>query len=148
MSGSAQEILRDIELYSDGRDYRLLQLPPKAITLAAGVLAESGLAFSAMIADKDEVSLLLPDDACQEFSARLGRATFSEKRYRLITFDATLEPDLVGFIARVSAALAAQSIPILTFAAYSRDHIFVPAESFDLAIHTLRTLTVQSQKDA
>ena len=140
MTQAADQILGNVELYSDGMAYRILQLPANAITLAAGIVAEASLPFSALIADKDEVTLMLPDEACHEFSKRLRPAQFSERAYRLITFDSELEPTLVGFIARISAALADAGIPILTFAAYSRDHIFVPAEEFERATDTLRAL--------
>jgi hypothetical protein len=144
MTQSADEVLRQSKLYSDERDYRILRLPPKAITLAAGILAEVGLPFAALIADKDEVTLLLPDEAISAFDARLHRAQMSEQNYRLITLDTQLNPDLVGFIARIAEALAAASIPILSFAAYSRDHILVPSTAFDRAIGALRELQMDN----
>ena len=145
MTKTASQVLRKAELYSDGQDYRILQLPPNGITLAAGIVAEAGLPFSALTADKDEVTLILADRVYKEFGARLRRAKISEQVYRLITFGTPLEPDLVGFIARVSTALAAAEIPVLTFASYSRDHIFVPQEAFDQATHTLRALQMESE---
>ncbi len=140
MTQSAKNILSATALYSDDAEYRILRLPPNAITLGAGIVAEANLPFSALIADKDELTLMLPDAACQAFSRRLRFAQISEQSYRLITFDAELEPTLVGFIAQVSAALAAARIPILSFAAYSRDHVFVPAEDFKRAMDALRAL--------
>lgn len=140
MTQSAEQILGVAELYSDDAEYRILRLPANAITLGAGVVAEANLPFSVLIADKDELTLLLPEAACTAFSRRLRYAQVSEQTYRLITFDAELEPTLVGFIAQVSAALAAAGIPILSFAAFSRDHIFVPAEDFPRALDALRAL--------
>ena len=135
-----EQALASTELYSDGHDYRLLRLPANAITLAAGILAESGIPFCAAIADKDEMSLLLRDDVRQEFSGRLRSAEVSAQVYRQITFEATLEPALVGFIAAISQALAEEGIPILAYAAYARDHIFVPGEQFEAAMQALAEL--------
>ncbi len=140
MTQTVDEALRGAVLYSDKREYRLLQLPPNAMTLAAGVLAEAALPFSALLADKDEVTLLLPEVACQEFARRLRHATISEQVYRVITFDISLEPTLVGFMARVSGELAEAAIPILTYAAYSRDHIVVRVQDFEAAIRVLEAL--------
>ena len=137
---AADQILRSADLYSDGAEYRLLRLPANAIVLAAGVLAEARPPFSALLADKDEVTLMLPAEAQRRFSRRLRRAILSEQAYRLITFDAELEPTLVGFMARISATLAAADIPILTYAAFSRDHIFVPADKYERAIDALSAL--------
>ncbi len=138
MKKTAETLLRQAALYSDGQEYRLLRLPANGIVLAAGLVAEGALSFSALIVDKDEVSLLLPQAVCDEFSQRLRRAQISAPVYRLISFDIELAPSLVGFIARISAMLAAAEIPILTYAAYSRDHIFVPVEHFERAMQTLK----------
>ena len=140
MSQSVDDVLRCASLYNDGRIYRILKLPPNAITLAAGVVAEIGLPYCALIVDKDEVSLMIPDEAQKAYSARLHDAIASEREYRLITLDAVLDPELVGLIARIAKTLADAGVPILTFAAYSRDHLFVSSDDFDLAMRTLQNL--------
>lgn len=143
MSQSLDDILSNASLYSDELLYRLLKLPPNAITLAAGLVAEIGEPFCAFIVDKDEVSMMIPEGAHAAYSARLREASVSDKDYRLITLEAVLDPDLVGLLARIAQTLAAAGIPILTFAAYSRDHIFVPQKDFDKAILALQTLQEQ-----
>lgn len=140
MSQTVDDVLHSCEFRSDELDYRLLKLPANGITLAAGIVAEASLPFSAMLADRDEVTLLLPDEVCQEFQGRLKMATLSEVVYRLITIEAILEPELTGLIARVSRSLAESGIPVLVFAAYSRDHVFVPVDRFDKALAALRSL--------
>lgn len=142
MNQNAEQILRSAKLYCDGHNYKLLRLPVRAITLAAGIIAEASLPFSALIVDKDEVSMMLPQDVCEEFEKRLRMAEFSELDYRLVTVDAVLAPDLVGFLALVSDTLAKAGIPILSFAAYSRDHFFVPAPQIDAALEALKSLQV------
>lgn len=145
MTQTAQVALREARLYSDDCVYRLLQLPPSAITLAAGVVAEAATPFSALLADKDEVTLLLTDGACQEFARRLRHATISDAAYRLITFDIELDSALIGFMALVSGALAADGIPILTYASFSRDHVVVRDHDFDKAMRTLSQLQQTAQ---
>ena len=140
MTQTLEQVLASTGITSDGHDYRLLRLPASAITLAAGIMAESGIPFCAAIADKDEMSLLLRDDVQQEFARRLRSAEISEQTYRQITFEAPLEPSLVGFIAKISQSLAAADIPILAYAAYSRDHIFVPCNQFEKAMRALAEL--------
>ena len=140
MSQSVDDILRGASLYSDGQLYRLLKLPPNAITLAAGVVAEIGQPFCALIVDKDEVSLMIPAEAQMAYAARLREAIASEVEYRLITLEAALEPDLVGLLALIAKELAAAGIPILSVAAFSRDHFFVRQADFDEAMLTLRSL--------
>jgi hypothetical protein len=60
-----------------------------------------------------------------------------EKDYRIITFDMILPFGLVGFLSRISKALADQNISILTVSAYSTDHILVKEKDLQTAIRTL-----------
>lgn len=140
MSQTADQALAQSQLYSDGIEYILVRFPPRAITAAAGVLAEIGEPFGALIADKDEVTLVIPADAQPDFIDRLPDHTVSPQRYRLITFDVALDLSLVGFLALISAALAEARIPIMAFAAYSRDHILVTTDKFNIAMAALEKL--------
>jgi hypothetical protein len=130
--------------YSDGQPYAFARLPAAAIMAAAGVVAEIGEPFCTLIIDKDEVTLMIPAEAWDDFAKRLPGSTLSPQRYRLITIDVALEPDLVGFMAHISQALAEAGVSILPFAAYTRDHLFVTEENFNLAITTLEKLRANS----
>lgn len=140
MAQTVEQALSQVNLISDSSEYALVKLPPKAITAAAGVVAAIGEPFCALIADKDEVSLLIPAEAVPDFVSRLPGHTLAEKRYRLITLDVALDLSLVGFMAAISRALAEAGVSILPYAAYSRDHLLVPADQFELAIRTLQQL--------
>jgi hypothetical protein len=137
---SVKEILSKASLYSDGRDYVFVRLPAQAITAAAGVVAELGEPFCGLVIDKDEVSLILPEEAWKDFSNRLPGHTTAESLYRLITIDTPLDMNLVGFMAYVSRALADAKVPILPLAAYTRDHILVPVNQIDAAMTALQKL--------
>jgi hypothetical protein len=140
MPQTVEQALAAAAFYSDNIDYSLIKLPARGITAAAGVVAEIGEPFTALIADKDEVTLLIPAEGVEEFAHRLHNCEVSAITYRLITLDVELDPQLAGFIARISAALAAAGISILPYAAYTRDHLFVPADQFDNALAALKQL--------
>ena len=140
MPQTVDQALSQAKFYSDGVDYAFVQLPPAAITAAAGVIASIGAPFATLIVDKDEVTLMIPSDALEEFKWRMPGHVKGDTLYRLITIDVVLEPDLVGFMARVSAALAAEEITIMPFAAFSRDHLFVPSAKYESALKVLENL--------
>ncbi|HEX2905757.1 MAG TPA: ACT domain-containing protein [Phototrophicaceae bacterium] len=140
MAQTVQQALAQTALFSDGRDYVVIKLPARAITAAAGVIAEIGEPFGALIVDKDEVTLVIPAEALEDFIKRLPGHAVAEKHYRLITFDGILDFTLVGFMAVVSQALAKVGISILPVAAYSRDHLLVPADQVEVALKTLEQL--------
>jgi hypothetical protein len=133
----ATATLSQATLYTDDVLYTLVHLPAPAITAGAAVLAEVGAPFSALVVDKDEVTLVLPQDAWPEFAHRLPDHRTADG-YRLITFDLPLDPTLIGFMALVSRILAEAGAPILALSAFERDHILVPAAQFQAAWDALR----------
>lgn len=140
MAQTIQEALNAAVLYSDEYLYRFISLPPNAIIVAASVVAEAANPFTALLVDKDEVTLMLEDEDYQEYGKRFLGAKVSETCYRLITLDVELEPTLIGFMAKISTALAAAQITIMPFAAFSRDHLFVQEADFEKAIAVLEGL--------
>jgi len=138
-----QELLKQADFYSDGELYVLVKLPPNAITVAASIIAEIGDPFCAMVVDKDEVTLVLPHEAVEEFGGRLRDVVVSQDRYRLITVDVVVPLDLFGFMAQLASALAAQEIPVFVYASYRCDHLLVPDAKFDAAITSLKHLANQ-----
>jgi hypothetical protein len=144
MAQTVEQALSEAVFYTDDEDYCLIRLPARAVTAAASIIAEVGEPFGALIVDKDEVTLMTYSEVADEFRARLKNAHISETIYRLITIDVELEPELIGFMARVSAALAAAGVTILPYAAFSRDHLMVPQVQVKTAIDALEALKSQT----
>jgi hypothetical protein len=140
MNADAKSAVQAMKLHTDGESYRFIRLPTGRATVAAGALAEIAEPFLVLMVDKDEITLVLPDSVINDYAKRLGEYTLSASVYRLITFDLELEHDLIGFTALVSAALAAARVPIMPLAAFSRDHLLVPAEHFETAWGALEKL--------
>lgn len=139
MAQTVRQALQQVTLYSDEVLYILVSLPPNGVMAAAGIVAEIGEPFTALILDKDEVTLVIPADAVTDFASRLRNHRLGGT-YRLITFDIELEPTLTGFMARIAEVLAGATVPILPLAAFSRDHLLVPADRFDVAWAALQQL--------
>jgi hypothetical protein len=140
MPQTVEQALQQARFLADDQDYTLVKLPPGAVIAAAGVLAEIGEPFAAILADRDEVTLVIPAEAAADFAPRLPGHQLSPTAYRLITFDVALEPELVGFMARIASALAAEGISLLPYAAFTRDHILVAAADVERALAALRRL--------
>ena len=63
-----------------------------------------------------------------------------EKDWKILTFDILLPFELVGFLAKVSKALADENIPIFVISAYSTDHILVKEKDLARAEEKLKEL--------
>ena len=74
----------------------------------------------ANIIDNNEVTVILPQNKIKE-----KNIISIDKNYKILTFDMLLPFSLVGFIAKVSKALASEGIPIFVISAYSTDHILI-----------------------
>lgn len=145
MTQSVAAALQQATLYSDDLPYRLVNLPANAAIAAASIASQIREPFLAVVIDKDEVTLILPDEDYEDVKGRLLDHTVTETRYRLITFDVELEPSLVGFMAQISQTLAEAGISMIPIGAYSRDHLFVSERDFDQAMQVLREL--QAKQD-
>ena len=66
-----------------------------------------------------------------------------EKDWRLITFDTKLDFELVGFISKISSALAEANISIFVISSYSTDHILIKKDNLDETLEILKDLEVQ-----
>ncbi len=135
-----ESVLAQGQFQLDEGVYRVLRLPAKAIIAAAAVIAEIGEPFAVLIADAHEVTLVIDDEALEEYRHRLIGHTVEATTYRLITLDLPLEPTLTGLMARLAAALAEAGVPIFPYAAYSRDHLLVPTEKAEIALAALNGL--------
>jgi hypothetical protein len=59
---------------------------------------------------------------------------------RMVTLTVHSALDAVGFLARISAALAAQGIACNVVSAFHHDHLFVPRERLEAAVQALDRL--------
>jgi len=89
----------------------------------------------ANIKDDNELTVILEQDKVNEEDV-----IEIEKDWKLITFDYKLEFDLVGFLAKVSKALADEGISIFVVSAYSTDHVLVKKENLNKAVEILEKL--------
>lgn len=63
-----------------------------------------------------------------------------EDDWRIITFDMLLPMNLVGFIAKISGAIAEEKINILYVSSYSTDHLLVQEKDLGKAVLKLKKL--------
>ena len=86
--------------------------------------------------DKFETTLLLDEIDFDKIRYSILNAK-TEGNFRLLTFDVTLDFNVVGFTAEVAKILAAANISIVALSAFSRDHLLI--KQADLAA-TLKIL--------
>ncbi len=70
-----------------------------------------------------------------------------EAGWKLLTFDMVLPFNLVGFLARVSGALAKKGVSIFAISAYSTDHILVKETDLEKAKEALEELGFVAEEE-
>ncbi len=87
--------------------------------------------------DYREVTLVFDEPDARPIAQALAGARV-ERNYRLLSFDAGLDFEEVGFMARVAAILADAGISILPLASFSRDHVLVKQQDLSKSLKTLQ----------
>ena len=87
------------------------------------------------IIDKNETTVIVDQSKFNEKDA-----IEIERDWKILTFDMVLPFGLVGFMAKVSQALADEKISIFAISAYSTDHILVKEKDLNKAIKKLENL--------
>ncbi len=91
----------------------------------------------AVIVDKNETTVII-----QEECVKSGDALEIERGWRIMTFDMVLPFGLVGFMARISTALADAEVGIFVISAFSTDHILVKEEDLEKTVRVLTELGI------
>ena len=106
-------------------------------TLPLGAGVPAGLHPVGTFQEVEGLTLILP--AAEAAGAGLA-GTFL---CRLITLNVHSSLEAVGFLARISAHLAAHGLPVNAVAGYFHDHLFMPITRADEALTLLRELAQQ-----
>ncbi|MFL6253662.1 MAG: ACT domain-containing protein [Pyrinomonadaceae bacterium] len=89
-----------------------------------------------LLRDRFEVTLLVEESDWRAMRHAARDAKF-EAGFRLVTLDVELGWDVVGFLAHVTAILAAAGVPVGALSAFSRDHLLIKQEDLGNALRVL-----------
>ncbi len=93
--------------------------------------------------DEREVTLLVGSEDWRQMSHIVPEAK-CESDFRLITLDAILGWEVVGYLARVTEILAAADISVGALSSFSRDHLLIKQKDLAKALLALGGHTAES----
>jgi hypothetical protein len=93
-----------------------------------------------VVKDKAETTLIVDEKNMPEKYEK------KEPGYRIITFDASLPFELVGFTAKISKALASEGVSILSVSSYSTDHFLIKDKDLSKAKRALKGIGVKLEE--
>ena len=109
--------------------------PPDAEDL--GLLAV--LDPAQLVRDAGETTLLVPERQVERLRERHPELSVHAP-LAWIRFELPMDWELVGFLARVTGALAEAGVPLGAVCGWSRDHLFVAREHLETTRDVLRTI--------
>jgi hypothetical protein len=131
------EALRVMTFRVRPETFALLAFPraraAEALALAARAPVE---APASVVLEADVATVFAPEDVLLTSPALDGARV--ERGQRLVTFEAPMAWDVVGFLALVTRALADVKVPVGAVCGFDRDHVFVHGRFLDAARAALR----------
>src|SRR5262249_5702094 len=135
----AAELLARTPLLVRRGPYVLAAWMPAQISAVCQGLLRCRTSHGFVVLDEVEASALLPEHALLE----MPPPRHVQRGFALITLGQSMEWNVTGVLAAVSAALAEARVPLGAAAAFSRDHLFVPADRLDDALAALQPLCAE-----
>ena len=125
--------------------YVLASLPPARSPEAAALVSRAGDAFAALVREREEVSLTVPEPLRADIE-RL--ATHVAGPYRVLTFDLELDLDVIGYMAPALERLADAGVSIVPQCGFRTDHLLVFDRDLAAAVRVLEELIRESARGA
>ncbi len=122
--------------------YVLVSLPTSSLSEAANIVGRSAGAFAALILERDEISLTLPEHV---WSAHAVKANAQDGPYRAVSFNVDVDLEVFGFIAPAVVRLANARISIVPEAAFLKDHLLVHEKDLDQTVSIVGKLIKDCQ---
>jgi hypothetical protein len=118
--------------------FRLVKVEGPNVPTVLRRIATLDSPFLSVVREEQTLSLLIAEADAKRIAEVLNRATVEPTAYRVITFTPTLPWTLVGFMARVTTALAEGGIPLGALSSFDRDHVFVRDELAARSVEILK----------
>ncbi len=117
--------------------YLLVSFPTSSLSQASSIVASCTGTFAALVMERDEVSLTVPE---QVWSRQSLKASAHDGPYRAITFDLSISLDVFGYFAPAAVALANAGVSIVPQSAYLKDHVLVHEKDLNTSVAALQKL--------
>lgn len=119
--------------------YVLVSLPPDSLARALACVASTAATFSAVVVERDEVSLTVEETAWNAH-AETVRHHVVDGPYRAITLQVDVDPGVSGYFAPAAERLADAGIAIVPQCAYLKDHLLTRAADAERAVEIMERL--------
>jgi hypothetical protein len=132
------DLLAGTTLRVDPRSFVIAGVPTSLEASVRNALVEIHAPFFAQLFPHEQ-TIVLAEDEWARVRARFPGAR-EEPGYRLITLEATLDWQVVGYLSVVTTALAGAGIPVGVLSSFHYDHLLIRGDRVEEAVAALRHL--------
>jgi hypothetical protein len=119
--------------------YVLVSLPHKSLAGALTAISSAAGHFSAVVVEKDEVSLTV-EEGCWGRNAAAVPFSKADGPYRVVTLQLNVDLGVTGYLAPAAVRLAEAGISIVLQCAFLKDHLLIRAADAERAVNVLGQL--------
>jgi hypothetical protein len=126
-------------------EYVLVSLPHESLIEALSMVSSAAGHFSAIVVEKDEVSLTVEKDLWEARAAVVAHHS-ADGPFRAITLQVNVELGVSGYFAPAAERLADAGISIVPQCAFLKDHVLIRASDADRAVEIMENLIKECQE--
>jgi hypothetical protein len=127
-------------------EYVLVSLSHDNLPVAASLMATSEGQFSAIVVEKDEVSLTVSRDVWSKTGGKI-KTLASDGPYRVLTPDLNIDLNVSGYLLPAAERLAKSGMSIVPQCAYLKDHLLIQAGDTERARSILEQFIEECAKN-
>lgn len=99
-----------------------------------------------IIIEKEGITLIISENNWNKIKSKFNKSQV-EKGYRIMTYDASTDLNLAGFLSFVSKILADKNISVNVLSAFTRDYFLIKKSKVKLAVKELNRFTNKPLKN-
>jgi hypothetical protein len=120
-------------------NYMLVSLPHESLIEALSMVSSSAGYFSAIVVEKDEVSLTVKEELWKARAAIVPHHS-ADGPFKAITLQVNVDLGVSGYFAPAADRLADAGISMVPQCAYLKDHVLIRAADADRAVKIMENL--------
>jgi len=126
-------------------NYLLVSLPHESLIEALSMVSAAAGHFSAIVVEKDEVSLTMEEELWKTRAAAVPHHS-ADGPFRAVTLQVNVDLGVSGYFAPAAERLADAGISIVPQCAYLKDHVLIRAADADRAVEIMENLVRECQE--
>ncbi len=136
MNKKLNKLLLKIEFKALPDDFLIIKIPLNQYDKINNNLKKIKKEFHSIISEREGVTLIISDESWNKIKSEFNKCRI-EKGYKIATYNASTNLNLVGFLSLASGILANKGISVNVLSAFTRDYFLIKKSKVKIAVREL-----------